>query len=543
MALESTWSNLRNRVINNPFRRYKVPNGTFNTKTYEIVRISPELQKHWNNTINPGVSSLGNSSFRTYPRYSRPIPSSLDIENSTPNGGPLHAPQYGFSHLYLPSLKYTSQNSVTIENRLEQSNLDTQVPISVPSAGFTHTYTSDKKFVDDTKGQKNKGYLLYKAFDRSNLDLQAGNPINDPSSGFVHSYTPFSKFSASTYGQKQKGRLKTAVFGITNLDLENPNPVGGPLNAPLYGFAHTYLPTNTFSSTPNGQKSTGYLKSNAFNLSNLDLEVGIPQNAPAYGFSHTYLPTNTFFSTPNGQKSIGYLKLNAFSTSGLDLEVGNPINDPSSGFVHKYTPFSIFSASTYGQKQNGRLKTTFGLTNLDLEDPLQTGGPLNAPLYGFAHTYLPNNQFSNTTEGAIRGNGKIQSSVFQTTALDLESNQAGTQQGGVGGPINDPVSQFVQTYTPQNPYTQTQAGVLRGLGKLYDTFKVTALDVENRKAGAAQGGIGGPNRTSFDYPSGLYDNISTYSGKIISQGIIQEWTPKRTYIDFMRRVQRPAFPG
>ena len=76
--------------------------------------------------------------------------------------------------------------------------------------------------------------------------------------------------------------------------------------------------------------------------------------------------------------------------------------------------------------------------------------------------------------------------IFDKTSLDLE------HPSPEGGPIHAPTYNFFHENTSQNPYyipgtTTTE---------LVDSLKITSLDVEESEAGTAQGGEGGPMRTN-----------------------------------------------
>jgi hypothetical protein len=94
--------------------------------------------------------------------------------------------------------------------------------------------------------------------------------------------------------------------------------------------------------------------------------------------------------------------INSFNKTSLDLENsdpnGGPINDPASGYLHKNLPGDPNSHyQSIVSTANSPLANpiTFQKTNLDLEDPLQTGGPINDPASGFNHIYTPNNTYTN----------------------------------------------------------------------------------------------------------------------------------------------------
>lgn len=93
--------------------------------------------------------------------------------------------------------------------------------------------------------------------------------------------------------------------------------------------------------------------------------------------------------------------INSFDKTSLDLEnpapSGGPINDPNSGFLHNNLPAdpathyrSVVTPATSPLAA----PVTFERTNLDLESPRVTGGPINDIPSKFTHTYLPGNTYS-----------------------------------------------------------------------------------------------------------------------------------------------------
>ena len=125
-----------------------------------------------------------------------------------------------------------------------------------------------------------------------------------------------------------------------------------------------------------------------------------------------------------------------------------------------------------------------------------------------------------------------------------------------GGSTNDPSSNFIQTYSSENPYYSKQEGIVRatnGESPLTDTLKVTSLDVENSEAGVEQGGSGGPNRTSAangtkstfldggDYKNLRYPTRAKFIDTIennedagtLDTITLQQYTPNRTYLEVL----------
>ena len=134
---------------------------------------------------------------------------------------------------------------------------------------------------------------------------------------------------------------------------------------------------------------------------------------------------------------------------------------------------------------------------------------------------------------------------FHETNLDLEDSSP------LGGPISDPTSGFLHTYTPTNTYLNSElASKVKGTSKNENSFKVTGLDLENSQAGTKQGGNGGPNRTNPSIPTGQYQNkrssnmfgfkfsnanidIKNKEGKVVTTKL-QQYTPKASYMDSLR---------
>jgi len=138
---------------------------------------------------------------------------------------------------------------------------------------------------------------------------------------------------------------------------------------------------------------------------------------------------------------------------------------------------------------------------------------------------------------------------FNKTNLDTQNGEPS------GGPINDPASNFETKYSSENPYfipgTQAQES------RLSSSFKITGLDVENSEAGTVQGGSGGPNRTnSSNIPSGQYKAIGSSANLPLSptpggsalktrEGqdkdfTLNAYTPENTYMQAMIKFRDEA---
>ena len=125
-----------------------------------------------------------------------------------------------------------------------------------------------------------------------------------------------------------------------------------------------------------------------------------------------------------------------------------------------------------------------------------------------------------------------------------------------GGATSDPSSNFTQTYSPENPYYTTQEGILSATNEespLAKSTTITGLDVESSEAGTKQGGSGGPNRTSaangtkssfldggnyknLRYPTRakFIDNIEgEEDAGTLNTVTIQQYTPNRTYLEVL----------
>ena len=101
---------------------------------------------------------------------------------------------------------------------------------------------------------------------------------------------------------------------------------------------------------------------------------------PRMAADSSQLPTN---NQPNPPSQNQFLE-NSFDKTNLDLEnnspLGGPINDPNSNFQQFYTPRKPFSITPEGETRGeGKLQFTGNITNLDVENPLPNGGPINVP--------------------------------------------------------------------------------------------------------------------------------------------------------------------
>jgi len=124
-----------------------------------------------------------------------------------------------------------------------------------------------------------------------------------------------------------------------------------------------------------------------------------------------------------------------------------------------------------------------------------------------------------------------------------------------GGTTNDPQSNFTQTYSSENPYYSKQEGIIRANmdNPLNKSLKTTALDIESSEAGVKQGASGGPNRTSaangekssfldggnykvLRYPTRakfIDTNVNSEDAGTLETMTLQQYTPNRTYLEVL----------
>mgnify|MGYP003139968303 CR=1 FL=1 len=147
-------------------------------------------------------------------------------------------------------------------------------------------------------------------------------------------------------------------------------------------------------------------------------------------------------------------------------------------------------------------------------------------------------------------------SPLKAEYLEKRENQSENGTSIDGGTTNDPASGFTQTYNAENPYYTTNEGIIKSTiseSSLTNTFKTTALDVENSEAGIKQGGTGGPNRTSaangdkssfleggqykvLRYPTKakfIDTNEGDEDAGTLETMTLQQYTPNRTYLEVL----------
>jgi hypothetical protein len=276
-------------------------------------------------------------------------------------------------------------------------------------------------------------------------------------------------------------------FDKTNFDLEDGAPSGGPINASNYGHQHTYTPQNKFKDSPEGDKSTGLLKDEGFDgIEGLDLENNGPKNVPLYNHNQNYTPTDEFINSPAHN---GLLDDAAFDgPDQLDIETDPKTffpktNGRNSTFVQNWGPnANEFVNSEQGSKTGGKLYPTTDPTlptltdafdgDLDLEnnDPAIVGIS-GGGKKGFQPQYTPKKGQGYITPGEqesdlvkVEPGGEVKDlGSLKITALDIASDEAGTEQGGSGGPRRI-VDQSKKSFN-SGQYTVTRAGGL-GVGSI-----------------------------------------------------------------------------
>ena len=157
----------------------------------------------------------------------------LDLENASPNGGPINAPDNLHQQHYTPQIKYLDQTPIRSWGQIVSSNTDlTQ--------------------------------FKYTNYDVFNAAPNSGAPINVPDNDHTQRYIPRDTYKDHGY---QEARSVKSGFGIegdeiqpknifkemmvngkpkgTNLDLESPFPLGGPINVDVQRHSSGFVQPNT----------------------------------------------------------------------------------------------------------------------------------------------------------------------------------------------------------------------------------------------------------------------------------------------------------
>ena len=356
----------------------------------------------FNHTYNPGnvyldqnpIKGKGKLKFTT-------ANSSLDVENSTPDGGipykqykdPTVYPKYvtgvpsikanpgpfnKFNHTYNPENVYLDKNPVRGKGRLIAAIAFTPLYVEISLLNKNSPYSPYKQDKDPTV------YPIY----TTGTPTTKANP--GPFSKFKHPYTPGNVY-LNKNPIKGKGKLQF-ITANTNLDVENLTPDGGipykpsqdptiypgyttgtPTTkayvAPPNKFNHAYNPKNVYLDK-NPIKGEGKLQSTTAN-SNLDVEDETPNGGIPYKPSQD--PT-----------------VYSLLSTGTPTNIANPAA-PSS-FNQKFIPSKTYLDSIKKLSNKSRLLnlrdpnnleksySIFDATNLDIEKPGVDGGIPYNPL-------------------------------------------------------------------------------------------------------------------------------------------------------------------
>ena len=251
---------------------------------------------------------------------------------------------------------------------------------------------------------------------------QGGSTEFNSVGGFTQLYDSNNSFISTSGGllniQNNSSFLNS--FNETDLDLENPLPNGGPINVStpqggttifntVDGFSQPYLPQSPYISSTllNIQNNSPFL--NIFNKTDLDLENPLPNGGPISvgiqggttvfntvdGFTQPYLPQSPYISSTLTEIQNNSPSLNTFNDTSLDLENplpnGGPIKvlaqggtsilNTKAGFNQPYLPskplYDGGDTKLSDLQNSSPLPQSFDKTNLDLENPLPNGGPIN----------------------------------------------------------------------------------------------------------------------------------------------------------------------
>lgn len=260
-------------------------------------------------------------------------------------------------------------------------------------------------------------------------------------------------------------------------------------------------------------KANGVTLLSSFDYSSLDIETDpkilFPKTGKQeFGFTQQWGPNaNQYENADLGEDGSGLYKNGFDGDENLDIET-NPktffpkTNGRNSTFVQNWGPnANEFRNSEQGSRTGGKLYPTSDPTiatftnafsgNLDLEnnDPASVGIS-GGGKEGFQPQYTPKDgqRYEDSPQGKLRSpDSAAEKNNFKTSALDLESSEAGIKQGGKGGPNRildqsknafqsgqytvkragglgigniagmngqggEVIKQTLHTYTPQNPY-------------------------------------------------------------------------------------------
>ena len=250
-------------------------------------------------------------------------------------------------------------------------------------------------------------------------------------------------------------------------------------------------------------------------------------NTPQYNFYQKY-SSNSPFNTPGVITSDSLLKYNNINKNNEGFSLQDPQDhivgqqggtteyNSVDGFIQPYNSNNSFLSTSGGLlniQNNSPFLNSFNETDLDLENPLPNGGPINVGVQGgttvfnttngFSQPYLPQSPYISTTLLNIQNNSPSLN-IFDKTNLDLENplpNGGPISVGVQGGTtVFNTVDGFIQIYLPQTPYILSTLTEIQNNSNLSQTFNETDLDLEN----------GGPINVST--PQGGTNILNTKAG-------------------------------
>ena len=167
-----------------------------------------------------------------------------------------------------------------------------------------------------------------------------------------------------------------------------------------------------------------------------------------------------------------------------------------------------------GTREVRSLKNSFDQTSLDLENKSPLGGPINTnPVTinnfeygGFTAKYSPTEPYvqdgnQKSALVTVEPGGDVSNlGTLKVTALDIESNEAGTKQGGTGGPNRTNATNQYNTVGSDGTYQLTQYPSTKNN---FTTTPSNGTPLKNRE------------------------------GKDVENQTLQAYTPTNTYMDYI----------
>jgi hypothetical protein len=266
-------------------------------------------------------------------------------------------------------------------------------------------------------------------------------------------------------------------------------------------------------------------------------------NTPQYNFYQKY-SSNLPFNTPGVITSDSLLKYNNINKNNEGFSLQDPQDhivgqqggstefNSVGGFTQLYDSNNSFISTSGGLlniQNNSSFLNSFNETDLDLENPLPNGGPINVStpqggttifntVDGFSQPYLPQSPYISSTLLNIQNNSVL-SQTFNKTSLDLENPLPN------GGPINigiqggttifNTVDGFTQPYLPQTPYISSTLLNIQTNSPFLNIFNKTDLDLENPLPN------GGPISVGIQGGTTVFNTVD---------GFTQPYLPQSPYI-------------